>query len=245
MRGICKSMANRIKDRTGKIYGQMKALRISGRRNEAIYWAMECVDCREQRAVRSSGIRNNLRCKKCGFRKNLVGTRSGALTVTAYSHSKNWKAYWKVLCDCGTRRILPTTAVTGAKAQKWCGPSCTERLLDDETRVKRRRLLTYKNGARTRNLQWELADDEAWELMQSNCYWCGDPPLVTTFWKRDRRNRTAIWPVNGIDRLESEIGYVTGNCVASCFECNRAKSDLSRRQFLEHVQTILLYQARM
>ena len=238
-------MANQIKDRTGKIYGQMRALCISGRRSGLIYWTMECIDCKEQRDVRSGGMSKNSRCKKCGFRKNLVGSRSGALTVTAYSHSENWKAYWKVLCDCGTERILPTTTLTGAKAQKWCGPSCTKRLLDDETRVKRRRLLTYKKNAKTRNLQWELADDEAWELMQSNCYWCGDPPFVTTFWKRDRRSRTATWPVNGIDRLDSEIGYVTGNCVASCFECNRAKSDLSTRQFLAHVQSIVLYQARM
>jgi hypothetical protein len=238
-------MANRIKDRTGKTYGQLKALRISSRRKGVIYWLMECVHCKEQREVRSPGMRNTLRCKKCGFRKNLVGTRSGALTVTAFSHSENWKAYWRVLCDCGAERILPTTSLTGAKAQISCGPSCKKRLLDDETRVKRKKLLSYKNGARTRNLEWEIADDEAWGLMQSNCYWCGDPPLVTTFWSGDRKTRTATWPVNGIDRLESGIGYVEGNCVACCSKCNRAKADLTKKQFLAHVQTVLIHQARM
>ncbi len=111
-------MANPIKDRTGKIYGQMKALCISDRRKGAIYWTMECIVCKEKREVRGPGMPKTLRCKKCGFRKDLVGTRSGALTVTAFSHSRNWIAYWNVVCACGTQKILSTTALTGAKAQK-------------------------------------------------------------------------------------------------------------------------------
>lgn len=222
----------------------MKALRISDRRKGAIYWTMECIHCGEQRDVRSPGMLNNLRCKKCGFRKNLVGTRSGTLTVTAFSHSEDWKAHWKVLCDCGATRILPTATLTGAKAQKWCSNSCSKRLLDDETRVRRLRLRSYENNAKPRNLQWELGDDEAWKLMQSNCYWCGDPPLATTFWQGDRRTRTATWPVNGLDRLDSDQGYVTDNCVACCSKCNRAKSDLTPEEFLAHVQAINQIQTR-
>lgn len=237
-------MANRIKDRTGKVYGQLKALHMS-RRSGVIYWTMECVDCREKRDVRSPGMRDELTCKRCGFRKDLVGSRSGSLKVTAFSHSKNWKAYWHVKCDCGARKVLSTTVLTGSRAQKWCGQSCPRKLLDDEVRVKRRKIIQYKSGAATRNIEWALTGDEAWALMQSDCYWCGERPQLTTFWVHDRRTRTAKWRVNGIDRLDSNKGYVQGNCVPCCSKCNVTKSDLPVADFLAHVAAVLRHQGSL
>lgn len=49
-----------------------------------------------------------------------------------------------------------------------------------------------------------------------------------------------LWPVmyNGIDRVDSEKGYVVGNCVPCCYEVNRAKSNMTQSDFLELVRQI-------
>jgi len=36
----------------------------------------------------------------------------------------------------------------------------------------------------------------------------------------------------GIDRLDSTLGYIDGNCVAACTDCNFAKQSLSADAFI-------------
>jgi len=235
-------MSNRMKDRTGQVYGQLRAIEVAGRRNGSIFWTMECLDCGERREVRSEGMRAILRCKKCGFRKDRAGQRSGSLTVTDFSHSQDRKTYWNVVCDCGKRLTLPGNALSGKKAQRYCGQSCPTKVLNDEQRIRRRRLISYKAGARSRDLTWELSDDEAWALMQSDCFWCEVPPTNVTYWQEDARTQTATWPVNGIDRLDSKRGYEEGNCVPCCARCNQIKADLSSETFLTQIGVILRHQ---
>lgn len=43
---------------------------------------------------------------------------------------------------------------------------------------------------------------------------------------------------NGIDRVDSAQGYVLTNVVPCCKQCNRAKSDLSREEFLTWVERV-------
>jgi len=43
---------------------------------------------------------------------------------------------------------------------------------------------------------------------------------------------------NGIDRVDSEIGYVPENVVTACKYCNIAKRDMTKDQFLDLVARI-------
>lgn len=43
---------------------------------------------------------------------------------------------------------------------------------------------------------------------------------------------------NGIDRLNSSIGYEVDNCVPCCYICNRAKAQLDDKTFLNHITKI-------
>ena len=235
-------MPRPMKDRTGQVYGQFKAIGVAGQRNGSFYWTMECVDCGERREVGGGGMRANLRCTRCGFRRDLTGHRTGSLLVTGFSRSANWTAYWNVVCDCGKKRVLPAGRLTGEKAQKYCGQSCPTKVLSDEQRIRRSRLRSYKAGARQRNLDWGLTDDEAWALMQSDCFWCGEPSAKVAYFKEARKVKTATWPVNGIDRLDSKRGYEKYNCVPCCARCNQMKAELSSPAFLTQVAMILQHQ---
>ena len=65
---------------------------------------------------------------------------------------------------------------------------------------------------------------------------------------RNNRNENmrqyASYRYNGIDRVDSKIGYVEGNIVPCCEKCNFMKSNLEVDVFLEHVHKIENYSSR-
>lgn len=239
-------MGRLLKNHVGERCGPFIVLRrVGSTASGNATWEVECVDCGDRSVKPSNYLRRAKRCRRCGFRKDLVGKRSGFLEVAAFSHSEKWKAYWKCKCDCGRQVTLPTSALTGPKANLSCGQCHLARhRISDEERVKARVLLNYKNGAASRGLSWELSDDQVWALVQGMCCWCGAAPEKRKLWETDSRNRTIEYYLNGIDRLDPRKGYVSGNVVTSCTQCNRAKSDLSSQEFLEHVARIVNYQDR-
>ena len=44
--------------------------------------------------------------------------------------------------------------------------------------------------------------------------------------------RSAPLAFNGIDRLDPNVGYTKDNCVACCYEVNRAKSNMGYDEFM-------------
>lgn len=100
----------------------------------------------------------------------------------------------------------------------------------------------YRYNAKKRGIDWRLTDEEFLAIASLHCHYCGSPP------KRFKRNKwshgRAIGAVeseevlNGIDRLNSEKGYVLSNCVACCSQCNWAKRNMSVNEFLEHIKQI-------
>lgn len=92
----------------------------------------------------------------------------------------------------------------------------------------------YINNARQRNISWDLSDLEFKDLVLGKCYYCGDFPKST---------KTTTWngvseAVNGIDRIDSDIGYIKENCVSCCGTCNKMKNNFSQKEFLEKINKI-------
>ena len=48
-------------------------------------------------------------------------------------------------------------------------------------------------------------------------------------------------PVNGIDRIDSTLGYTSANTVPCCSLCNSMKSTLSPDNFIAHIKQILFH----
>lgn len=88
----------------------------------------------------------------------------------------------------------------------------------------------YKRSANDKNLEFGLAYDVFDEIVKAPCYYCGTI--------QDKG-------FNGIDRQNSEIGYVVDNCVSCCQMCNYMKASLSVDAFLGRVEHILTYNGRI
>jgi hypothetical protein len=72
-------------------------------------------------------------------------------------------------------------------------------------------LRSYAQGAKVRGFIFCLNFDEFKELVTTPCHYCGNLPEGDRF--------------NGIDRIDSSLGYVPENSVPCCRICNRAKSN--------------------
>jgi hypothetical protein len=88
-------------------------------------------------------------------------------------------------------------------------------------------LKVYKLSASTKNLKFELKDEEYFELVKQNCYYCEE--------LQDKG-------FNGIDRKDSAKDYTKDNTVSCCTVCNFIKGCLTDDVFLKRVEHILTYQ---
>ena len=75
----------------------------------------------------------------------------------------------------------------------------------------------YKKGAKNRNKAFEITYLYFMSFWQKPCYYCG----------------TEIKTI-GLDRVDNNKGYVIGNIVACCTNCNLAKSTLTKEEFFDH-----------
>ena len=104
-------------------------------------------------------------------------------------------------------------------------------------------------------IPYELTKDQFRHIIGQDCYWCGSNPKPwNIYYKKDgtrTKNGSYIeegWAgrqwvfANGIDRLNSKLGYTAENCVPSCFDCNEMKNDKTPQEFLEHMDKILKFQ---
>lgn len=96
----------------------------------------------------------------------------------------------------------------------------------------------YKMGSKVRGIEFKLLRDDFDELIKKNCFYCGgEPPLK----QPHRGNKTYVGVptlYNGIDRIDSSIGYEKENCVPCCTRCNYMKSDMDISSFTEHILKI-------
>lgn len=99
---------------------------------------------------------------------------------------------------------------------------------------------SYKRNADTRNHSFDLTFDEFNSLIVQDCYYCGQSPeLKDNGYLGVRKNKSQpnIY-ANGIDRIDSTIGYTKENCVPCCSKCNLMKNVFSKKEFLDQVQQI-------
>lgn len=143
-----------------------------------------------------------------------VGDRFGKLTVLEVcAKTEKYERRLVCRCDCGkTHRALAARIYRGLSTQcKTCVAAPItlaphERLL----RIKER---NYRVNAKRRGLTFELDAYQFRGFIQAPCQYCG------------------LAPANGIDRSDNALGYVPGNCVSCCADCNRAKSNMTSERF--------------
>ncbi len=87
-----------------------------------------------------------------------------------------------------------------------------------------------RNGALSRGLLFDIDVQEFADLTCMACIYCGNFSKIS-----DQEKYT------GIDRENSNLGYIDSNCVPCCKKCNIMKASLTKEEFLVHIADIFRY----
>lgn len=90
-------------------------------------------------------------------------------------------------------------------------------------------LLVLRTASR-RSLRWELSEQHWLDLAVQDCYYCGSMP--------GNMIKSYGFKYNGLDRIDSSIGYTLTNVVTCCRICNMAKSDMSQQEFYNWIEKV-------
>jgi hypothetical protein len=82
----------------------------------------------------------------------------------------------------------------------------------------------YKKNASEKKLPFELSQDEFNIITQSNCYLCN---------KESNQNN-----LNGVDRVDNMKGYINGNVLPCCMECNLMKHANEIHKFIHKLYDV-------
>lgn len=182
---------------------------------------------------------------------DLAGQRFGRLVaLEPFENLTNRRKTWKCKCDCGNIKNVATNHLRDG-ATKSCGCLRTElgtvrlqrhiknngssRKGEYGQSNKVRLYLSYRRQARKRNIEFLLSQEEFIGITSKNCYYCGIEPMTIT----KGEGTFGQYVHNGIDRMNSNIGYVLDNCVPCCWMCNRAKLDSSLDEFLSWIDRLV------
>ena len=95
---------------------------------------------------------------------------------------------------------------------------------DAWSEVGKRTFIKYRNQMIKEGKMFELTNEEFEYLRQQSCMYCRRPTTKTHH--------------NGIDRIDSSIGYIRDNCVTCCGGCNIAKGKKTPEEFIEQCKII-------
>lgn len=182
--------------------------------------------------------------------ENLVGKTFNYITVVSLSETRDNQGniLWNCVCDCGKELKVRTYNL-----------KCTIKSCGCKTETKKKdmalnqKYATYKRDVLKRGLEWNLSHDEFNDMIQKKCYYCNsDPILWSPYLTKDNNIRKSYSnkmnnysymyetriKINGIDRLNSKIGYNINNCVPCCTKCNIMKNAYTENDFLLQIKKI-------
>ena len=188
-----------------------------------------------------------------------TGIRYGRLLVIALRGKDHRGKYvWACKCDCGNEKDVVGDNLSSGKS-KSCGCLKSEFLSKSGNQFgeyknrefailkhqynmieKRQKYLKKRNKTPNEDL---ISFESYCDIVKKKCSYCGCEPNRKI---KDRLNHNKLMSdtvvtISGVDRVDSNKGYIEGNCVSCCFECNRSKSDMSKKDFLNLIKRIYLY----
>lgn len=151
---------------------------------------------------------------------------------------------YKVKCKCGN---ITVTSLKNVKRIKGCACTIKERT----SKPKGSRLpygeasfnevyISYKGRAKYTNKDFTLTKQEFKDITSKDCTYCGIEPLQQLGTSRVTKE-DGLYLYNGIDRVDSSIGYIEDNCVPCCGICNKAKRDLALEDFKSWINRLIKF----
>jgi 5-methylcytosine-specific restriction endonuclease McrA len=153
-------------------------------------------------------------------------------TSSGYSYT-----CWECICDCG-QKFITTTKQIRRGVRRSCG--CMSKSNRFKQIPVKDVVINIKNGhykqkAKERSIEWQLTKDQFAQLIFKDCNYCNQKPSMKV------KGPKGLLFVNGVDRVNSSVGYKLENCVPCCKICNRAKGDMSIDDFKQWIKKIYVY----
>ncbi|SCC62103.1 Marine sediment metagenome DNA, contig: S01H1_S06060 [Bacillus cereus] len=179
------------------------------------------------------------------------GEKFGRLTVIEKDVTRSEatkRMYYLVQCSCGSpvKSILKSTLLDKRRIDKSCGCLVKEKAGYVEDRELAMKKLIY-GKIKERHVKKLLDDEEKLvsfdifkNLVDKCCHYCGKEK--TSYYK-DRSTNYVIY-YNGLDRVDSSLGYRENNVVPACKGCNIAKTDMNEKDFKEYIIRLHNYQQK-
>jgi len=174
-----------------------------------------------------------------------IGHRAGKLTVIGLGkkiqstvndqqHKRAvYKQLWRCKCDCGKEIEVPPFRITH-NVIKSCGCGRLKSLSD---LALHRKFNHYRlDAAKKEKKKFLLTFEEFKVIVLKDCVYCGSAPC------REIKTESGFIYYNGMDRIDSMKGYTIDNTVPCCTNCNMIKWVLSKEDFLNHIEKILIHQ---
>ncbi len=225
-------------DLIGQRFGYIKAIKATNQRlRESVMWECLC-DCGNLCYFSAKQLKET-KLKSCGcvppHIKDLKGQVFGKLEVLSITNKKDRgnSAIWRCQCTCGNKVDIPSRSLLGGNA-KSCG--CKRKCNYNKNRKRKtgssfdKALRTYQSSARKKSVSWKLTEDETYVLFKNNCYYCGVEPS-----NGKGKTQKGNFLYSGIDRVDNIEGYVSGNVVSCCKECNLSKGTMSLKDFEDYI----------
>lgn len=210
--------------------------------NGSHIWNAVC-DCGNRFELASGRIKRtkSCGCKNKSVRTDWIGKSTRGFTVIKKTEIRsNGYSVWEAKCDfCGRSKEFPSYYFKRGH----CSCDCEGWKNVWSEKVGRQPLPNhqshvniiynhYKRSAQERGLSFELTKEQVRGLIEQECCYCGQKPLV---------RYTAVgcageYEWNGIDRVDNTKGYTPENCVPCCKLCNFGKRDLTLAEFTSWIE---------
>lgn len=223
------------KIKVGEIYGNFTVLEVKKysickdrSRNRIKY---KCICGRVGEKREDSFIKYNARCEcqRMNEFDKLVG--SDILHMTVLERISNDRDNPKYNCICNRCKEFRLITYDGLKNKSFVGCTCPSLNIRS---VQNYIYNSYKNAAIKRGKCFDIEFDKFIILCEMPCFYCGKEKSNTS---KPHKSK-ASWSYNGLDRQDSNIGYIDENVVPCCKLCNRMKMTLSYDEFIDHVFSI-------
>lgn len=168
-----------------------------------------------------------------GIKMDLTGMRFKTYTaIEPVGRASGGSVIWRCVCDCGLEKDHQIGNLRNGSVRCKC-----QNLPPGESAF--RELFSYYKSESSvkRKLEFTLSKDYFKELVTSICHYCGREPF------QEFKGKSSAFKYNGIDRVDNDEGYIDGNVVSCCGDCNRAKRIMTKEQFSTWIKRVYTHLA--
>ncbi len=168
--------------------------------------------------------------------EDIRNMRYGRLTVLNELPVYNYKGSisWKVICICDPTKVFTVTANNLRRGNtRSCGCLALEErrtnryFISDYRKIYDNRIIgdaysSYRTRANSNGITFNLSYEDFKKIITQPCHYCGKEGNMKKIHYQTKLHKAII---NGIDRMNNDLGYDIYNCVPCCKSCNCRKRD--------------------